>query len=82
MFKLMSLFMVTALVIIPSVKESATAKRELVWQYWKGIQVLLKVINIFLVVKLTIYYTESVIYIISLDIIRESITIIANLDGV
>ena len=42
----------------------------------------LRVINIFLVVKLTIRYTESVIYIMSLDVIREPITITAKLNGV
>jgi hypothetical protein len=32
--------------------------------------------------KLTIYYIKSIIYIISLDVIREPITITTKLDGV
>ena len=32
--------------------------------------------------KLTIYYTESIIYIISLDIIKKPITIITKFNGV
>ena len=32
--------------------------------------------------KLTIYYIEFIIYIISLDVIKEPITIITELDGV
>ena len=80
--KFMSLSIVTALVTIPFIKESAVAKKRLVLWHQKGIQVYIRAINIFLVARFTIYYTKSVIYIISLDIIREPITIIIKLDGV
>jgi hypothetical protein len=43
---------------------------------------LLRVINILLIVKLIIYYIESVIYIMSLNIIRGAITTITELNGV
>ena len=39
-------------------------------------------INIFLVARLAICHTESVIYIMSLDVIREPIIITAKLNGV
>ena len=81
-FKPMSLSAVTILVIIPFVKESAVARGGLAQWYWKGIWVLLRVINIFPVARLAICYTESVIYIISLDVIRESVTITVKFDGV
>jgi hypothetical protein len=61
--KPISLFIITALVTIPSIKE-------------------FRVINVFLVARLTIHYTESVIYIISLDVIGEPITITAELNSV
>ena len=73
---------VTVLVTIPSTKQSAAASRGLARQYQKGIQIHLRVVSIFLVARLTIYYIKSIIYIISLDIIREPITITAKLDGV
>ena len=38
--------------------------------------------NIFLVARLTIYYIKFIIYIISLDVIKKPITIIANFNGV
>ena len=78
----MSLSIVTTLVIIFFIKESAIAKKGLALQYQKGIQVYIRVINIFLVARLTIYYIKSVIYVISLDIIKELIIITAELDGV
>ena len=78
----MSLSAVTTLVTIPFVKESAVARGGLVQWYWKGIWVLFRVINIFLVARLAICYTESIIYIISPDIIREPVTIIAELNSV
>ena len=82
MSKLISLSAVTTLVTIPSVKESAVARGGLVQWYWKGIWVFFRVISIFLVARLAICYTESVIYIISLDVIREPITITAKLNSV
>ena len=74
--------MVTALITILFIKESTAAKRGLVLWHWKGIWVYIKVINIFLVARFTIYYTESVIYIMSLDVIKEPIIIITELNGV
>ena len=41
-----------------------------------------RVISIFLVVRLTIYYIESIIYIISLDVVKEPIIITAEFNGV
>ena len=78
----MSLFMVTTLVTIPSVKKSAVARGGLARWHWKGIWILLRVINIFLVARLAIRHAESVIYIMSLDVVREPITITTELDGV
>ena len=82
MFKPTSLSTVTTLVTIPSVKESAAARGGLARWHWKGIWILLGVISIFLVARLAIRYTESVIYTISPDVVREPITITAELDGV
>ena len=48
----------------------------------KGDLVYTKVINIFLIVRLTIYYIKSIIYTISLDIIREAITTIIKFNNV
>ena len=73
---------VTTLVTIPSIKESAAARGGLAQWHWKGIWVLLRVISIFLVARLATRYIESVIYIIFLDIIRESITIIIEFNSV
>jgi hypothetical protein len=41
-----------------------------------------RVISIFLVARLTIYYIESVIYIVSLDVIREATTTTIEFNGV
>ena len=43
---------------------------------------MLGVISIFLVARLTTRYIKSIIYIVSLDVIREAITITAELNGV
>ena len=80
--KTMSLSAVTALITIPFAKESAAVKRGLVLQYQKGIQVYIRVINIFPVVRFTICYTKSVIYIMSLDIIKETTATAAKFNGV
>ena len=82
MSKPMSLSIVTTLVTIPSVKESATARGGLAWWHWKGIWVLFRVISIFLVTRLATRHIKSIIYIISLDVVRELITIITKLNGV
>ena len=81
-FKPMSLSIVITLVTIPSVKESAAARGELAQWHWKGIWVLLGVISIFLVAKLTIYYIESVIDIISSNVVRETTTTITKFNSV
>jgi len=73
---------VTFLVTIPFIKESAVARRGLAQWHWKGIWVFLGVISIFLVARLTTHYTESVIHIMSLDVIKEAIITIAELNGV
>ena len=78
----MSLFTVTALITIPFAKKSATARKGLVLWHWKGIWVYIRVINIFLVARFIIYYIESVIYIMSLDIIRETIITAAEFNSV
>ena len=70
----MSLSIVTTSVTIPFAKKSTIAR--------KGIWVYIRVINIFLVARFTIYYTESVIYIMSLNIIRETTTTITKFNGV
>ena len=82
MSKSISLFAVTALIIIPFIKKFTTARKGLALQYQEGIQVYIKVINIFLVAKFTIYYTKSVIYAMSLDIIRKTIATTAEFNGV
>ena len=76
------LSIVITLVTIPFIKESAAARGGLAQWHWKGIWVLLRVISIFLIARLAIYYIKSVIYIISLDIIREPITIITKFNSV
>ena len=81
MSKPMSLFIVITLVTISSIKESAVARGGLARWHWKGIWVFLGVINIFLVAKLAIYHTKSVIYIISLNVIKEPITITTKLNS-
>lgn len=73
---------VTASITIPSVKESAAARRGLARWHWKGIWVLLGVVSIFPVARLTTRHTESVIYAISPDVIGEPITIAAELNSV
>ena len=82
MSKPISLFIVTTLVTIPFVKESAAARGGLAQWHWKGIWVLFRVISIFLMAGLAICYIKSIIYIMSLDVIREPITIIIKLNGV
>ena len=82
MSKPTSLSIVTILVTIPFVKESAAARGGLVRWHWKGIWVLFRVINIFLVARLATRHIESVIYIMSPDIIREPITITIKFNGV
>ena len=77
-----SLSLVTALITIPFTKESAVARRGLARWHWQGIWVYLGVISIFPVARLAIYYTESIIYTMSLDIIREATTTAAEFDGV
>ena len=77
-----SLSTVTILVTIPSIKESATAQRVLARQYQEGIQVPLRVIGIFLVARLTTRYIESIIYIVSLNVIREATTTTTRFNGV
>ena len=74
--------MVTVSVTIPFVKESAMARRGLVWWHWKGIWILLGVISIFPVARLTTHHVKSIIYAMSLDVIREATITAAELDGV
>ena len=78
----MSLSAVTILITIPFIKESAAARGGLAQWHWKGIWVFLKIINIFFVAGLAIHYIESVIYIISLDIIREPIIITVEFNNI
>jgi len=80
--ELMSSSMVTVLVAIPSAKESTVARRGLAQWHWEGIWVCLRVVSIFLVARLTTCYAESVIYIVSLDVIREATTTATKFDGV
>ena len=82
MFKPMSLFIVITLVTIPSVKESAAARGGLARWHWKGIWVLFRVISIFLIAGLAIHHIKSVIYIMSLDVIKKPITIATKFNGV
>jgi len=77
-----SLSTVTALVTIPFVKKPAIAKRELARWHWKIIWILFGVISIFLIAKLTIHQTKSIIYVMSLDIIKETTTITAEFNSV
>ena len=72
MSKPISLSIVTILVTIPSVKESAVARGGLVQWYWKGIWVFFRVISIFLVARFTTYHTKSIVYIIFSDVVRET----------
>ena len=74
MSKSMFISIITALVAISSAKESTMARKGLVQQYQKGIQVFSRVISIFPVARLTICHIESIIYIISLDVVREATT--------
>ena len=82
MSRLMSLSAVTTLVTIPFAKGSAIVRKKLAPWYWKGIWVYTRVISVFLMARLTIYHTESIIYVISLDIIKETTTIITKFNGV
>ena len=82
MSKPTSPFTIIILVTIFFAKESAITKRGLTRWHWKGIWVFFRVVSIFLMAGLTAYYAKSVIYIMSLDIIGEAITTIAEFDGV
>ena len=82
MSKFISTSIITALVAIFSAKESTTARKGLVQQYYKGIQVLPRVVSIFLVARLTTRHIKSIIYIISLNVIREAATTAAKFNSV
>ena len=82
MSKPTSLSAVTALITIPSIKEIAAARKGLVLQYQKGIWVYIKVISIFPVARFTIYYTKSVVYMISLDVIKKTTATVIKFNGV
>ena len=82
MSKSTSISIITALVTISSAKESTIAKKGLARQYQKGIQVLPKVISIFLVARLTTRHIESIIHVMSLDIIKEAATTTAKFNSV
>ncbi len=71
-----------SIVTIPFIKKSVIAKRELAQWHWKGIWVYLRVMSIFPVTRLTTYYTKSVIYTMSLDVIGEATITVAELNGV
>ena len=77
-----SLSVVTVLVTIPFVKESIVAKKRLAQWHWKGIWVFFKVIGIFLIARLTTCHEKSIIYAMSLGVIREAIIIVTKFDGV
>ena len=77
-----SLSTVIFLVTIPFAEKSAVARRGLVRWHWKGIWVFLGVISIFLVARLTTHYTESVIHIMSLDVIKEATITVAEFDSI
>ena len=78
MSKPMSLSTVT----IPFVKEFAVAKRELARWHWKGIWVYLRVMSIFLVARLTTRHIESIIYVMSSDVIKEATTTAVKFNGI
>ena len=82
MSELTSLSAVTVLVAISSAKESAVARRGLAWWHWEGIWVCPRVISIFLVARLTTCHIESIIYAVSLDVVREATTTATKFDGV
>ena len=82
MSKSTSTSIITALVTISSTKKFTMARKGLAQQHQKGIQVLPRVISIFLVARLTICYIESIIYIMSLDIIREATITTAKFNSV
>ena len=82
MSKSASTSIITALVAISSAKESTAARKGLARQHQEGIQVLLGVVSIFLVARLTIRYTKSVIHAMSSDVIREATTAAAEFNGV
>ena len=80
MSKTMSLSTVTTSVTI-SAKELTAAKKGLVQQYWEGIWVYVRVISVFLVVRLTMCHTKFIVYMMFSDIIKEATTAIAKLGG-
>ena len=73
---------VTVLITIPFAKEFAATRKGLAQWHWKGIWVFLRVMGIFLMARLTARYIKSIIYVMSLDVIREATTTIAKFDSV